>query len=123
MNHHHCLRIKKKFYSSAKISGIYFAQYELGNLETCIAIDDTISLGNVDGLLIQVPSRCVQSEDNIKKYLPRVSLSSKKINYENINATSADANLFIPYFVLFGLLILSQIFYYFAYIFLLINYI
>jgi len=107
--------IKKKFFSSAKISGIYFAQYELGSLETCIAIDEIISLGNVDGLLIQVPSRCVQSEDNIKKYLPKVSLSSKKIRYENITSNSADMNLFIPYFVMFALLILSQLFSYFAY--------
>lgn len=107
--------IKKKFFSSAKISGIYFAQYELGNLDTCIAIDDVISLGNVDGLLIQVPSRCVQSDDNIKKYLPKVKLSSKKINYENITTNSADINLFLPYFVMFSLLILSQLFSYFAY--------
>lgn len=108
-------QIKKNFFSSAKISGIYFAQYELVNLETCIAIDDIISLGNVDGLLIQVPSRCVQSEENIKKYLPKVTLSSKKIKYENIGTLSADANLFIPYFAMFAFLIFSQLFSYLAY--------
>jgi len=106
--------VKEKFSSKAHIKGIYFAQYELEDLETCIAIDEEISLGNVDGLLIQVPSSCVQSEENIKKYLPKVKLSSKKIKIENF-IDNNDIKNYIYYFIFLGLFVLSQVITYFAY--------
>jgi hypothetical protein len=105
--------IKEKFSSTSKILGIYFAQYELKDLDTCIAIDEEISLGNVDGLLIQVPSSCVQSEENVKKYLPKVKLSSKKIKIENF--IDNDIKNYIYYFIFLGLFVLSQMITYIAY--------
>jgi len=105
--------IREKISPKAKIRGI-FAQYELKDLKTCIAIDDEISLGNVDGLLIQVPSACVQSEENVRKYLPKVKLSTKRIKIENLEDNS-DASDYIYYFIFLGLFLLSQIITYFAY--------
>jgi len=106
--------IKEKFSPKAKIRGIYFAQYELKDLKTCIAIDEEISLGNVDGLLIQVPSICVQSEENVRKYLPKVKLSTKRVRIENLE-DSADSSDYIYYFIFLGLFLVSQIITYFAY--------
>jgi len=80
--------IKEKFASTTKIRGIYFAQYELSDLDSCIAIDKDISLGNIDGLLIQVPSVCVDSEENVRKYLPKVKLSSKRIKIDSLEDSS-----------------------------------
>jgi hypothetical protein len=108
--------IQKRFLSNAKVAGIYFAQFELNRLESCISIDGDISLGNVDGLLIQVPSRCVQSEENIRKYLPRVSLNSKKIVYQNSSGDSSKIDLFIPHLTLSILIVLSLLIDYFAYV-------
>ena len=106
--------IKEKFSPKAKIRGIYFAQYELKDLKTCIAIDEEISSGNVDGLLIQVPSACVQSEENVRKYLPKVKLSTKRVRIENLE-DSADSSDYIYYFIFLGLFLVSQIITYFAY--------
>ncbi len=107
--------IREKIAPTAKIRGIYFAQYELGELKTCISIDKDISLGNVDGLLIQVPTACVQSDDNVRKYLPKVNLSNKKIKIENLDDSSGGIENYVSYFVILGLFLLSQVFTYFAY--------
>jgi len=106
--------IREKISPKAKIKGIYFAQYELKDLQTCIAIDKEISLGNVDGLLIQVPSACVESEDNVRKYLPKVKLSTKKIKIESLE-DSSDVSDYLYYIVFLGLFLLSQVVVYFAY--------
>jgi len=106
--------IREKMSPKTKIRGIYFAQYELKDLKTCIAIDEDISLGNVDGLLIQVPSACVHSDDNVRKYLPKVKLSSKRIKIENLE-DSGDIGSYIYYFVFLALILVSQLFVYFAY--------
>jgi hypothetical protein len=106
--------IREKISPMAKIRGIYFAQYELGGLKTCIAIDKEISLGNVDGLLIQVPSVCVQSEENVKKYLPKVNLSTKRIKIDDLEDTS-HLNDYIYYFIFLGFFLVAQIITYFAY--------
>jgi hypothetical protein len=106
--------IREKISPTAKIRGIYFAQYELKDLKTCIAIDEEISLGNVDGLLIQVPSACVQSEENVRKYLPKVKLSTKRVRIENLEDSSNTSD-YIYYSIFLGLFLLSQIITYFAY--------
>ena len=107
--------IRKKISPTAKIKGIYFAQYELGELKTCIAIDEEISLGNVDGLLIQVPAQCVQSEENVRKYLPKVRLSNKKVKIDSLIDNEVDKKSFILYIVLMLIFLLSQLISYFAY--------
>ena len=106
--------IKTKIASTAKIRGIYFAQYELTELKTCIAIDEEISLGNVDGLLIQVPSACVHTDDDVRKYLPSVNLSSKRIKIVNLEDDS-DISNYLYYYIVLGLFLLSQVFSYLAY--------
>jgi len=106
--------IREKFSPSAKIKGVYFAQYELEGLKSCIAIDKDISLGNVDGLLIQVPSVCVYSDDNVRKYIPKISLSTKKIKIDNLQA-SGDVGDYLYYIVFLVLFLLSQILTYSAY--------
>ena len=107
--------IRKKIAPTAKIRGIYFAQYELGELKTCIAIDEEISLGNVDGLLIQVPSKCVDSEENVRKYLPKVRLSNRRVKIDSLEDKEEDKNSLIFYIVLIGLFLISQMTIYFAY--------
>jgi len=106
--------IREKFSPKAKIRGIYFAQYELKDLKTCIAIDQEISLGNVDGLLIQVPSACVDSEENVRKYLPKVQLSTKKIKIDSLD-DSSDVKDYIYIYIFLGLFLVSQVLVYFAY--------
>ncbi len=107
--------IRKKIAPTAKIKGIYFAQHELGDLKTCIAIDEDISLGNVDGLLIQVPSKCIQSEENVRNYLPKVKLSNKKIKIDSLVDNEADKQLTILYLSIATILVISQLLSYFAY--------
>jgi len=107
--------IRKKISPTAKIKGIYFAQHELGELKTCIAIDEEISLGNVDGLLIQVPSKCVDSEENVRKYLPKVSLSNKKIKIDSLIDENSKSSEMIFYIAILVLLSFSQLLNYFAY--------
>ena len=106
--------IREKISSKAKIRGIYFAQYELKDLQTCIAIDEEISLGNVDGLLIQVPSACVHSDDNVRKYLPKVKLSTKRIKIDQLEDNS-DVKDYIYYIAFLGIFLVSQIVVYTAY--------
>ena len=107
--------IRKKIAPTAKIKGIYFAQYELGELKTCIAIDEEISLGNVDGLLIQVPSKCIDSEENVRKYLPKVKLSNRKIKIDALVDKEEDKTTLIFYIAILAIFVLSQILNYFAY--------
>ncbi len=107
--------IKEKIYPGVKIKGIYFAQYELENLQTCIAIDDNISLGNVDGLLIQVPARCVNTDEDIKRYLPQLKLHSKKIKIKSIDSENEVDKNSIYYIVSLLIFLISQQIYYFSY--------
>ncbi len=107
--------IRKKISPTAKIKGIYFAQHELHELKTCIAIDEDISLGNVDGLLIQVPSACVQSEENVRNYLPKIKLSNKKIKIDSLVDNEADKQQSLIYVAILSLLVISQFLTYFAY--------
>ena len=107
--------IRKKISPTAKVKGIYFAQHELKDLKTCISIDEDISLGNVDGLLIQVPSACVQSEENVRNYLPKVKLSNKKIKIDSLVDNKADNGQSLLYVAIMSLFVISQILTYFAY--------
>ena len=106
--------VKEKFLLSAKVKGIYLAQYELAEFTSCIAIDKDVSLGNVDGLLIQVPASCFQSEENIKKYLSQVKLESKKIKIKNLDNEEENTS-YILYMIVLLIFLSSQINYYFAY--------
>jgi len=108
-------QIRHKIAKTAKIKGIYFAQYELAELKTCIAIDEEISLGNVDGLLIQVPSKCVDSEENVRKYLPKISLSNKKIKIDALVDSDSSQKEGMAYIAILTIFVISQIITYFAY--------
>jgi hypothetical protein len=72
--------LKDKFTKDAKISSVYFAQHEFGELTECCGIDRDSSLINLNGLIMQVPRVCTQSKQEIGAFLKDKKLSNHKVS-------------------------------------------
>ncbi len=86
------------------IVDIYFAQDALGFIQECVEIDKRAALSNMDGIVIQVPRACTNTEENLDGILEKADLGKRKVklsSFDNALLSSGDIKLIAA---IFGLL-------------------
>ncbi len=89
------------------IVDIYFAQDALSHIEECTEVDGQSALSNMDGIIIQVPRACTNTEITLDDMLEKASLGKRKVklsSFDNELLSSKDISLVAA---IFGLLFLA----------------
>lgn len=86
------------------ITELYFAQDALSHIDGCTEVDSKSALTNMDGIIIQVPRACTDTESTLEELLEKATLGKRKVklsSFDNELLSSKDIKLVAA---LFGLL-------------------
>jgi len=93
------------------MADIYFAQDALGFIEECIEVDGSAALSNMDGIIIQVPRACTNTESTLQDVLQKAVLGKRKVtlsSFDNELLSSGDIKLIAAIFGLLFFAFLSE---------------
>ncbi len=93
------------------IADIYFAQDALGFIQECVEVDERAALSNMDGIIIQVPRACTNTEGTLDAVLEKAHLGKRKVklsSFDNELLSSRDIKLIAAIFGLLFFAFLSE---------------
>lgn len=93
------------------IVDVYFAQDALSHIEECTEVDGKSALSNMDGIIIQVPRACTNTEVTLEEMLEKVSLGKRKVtlsSFDNELLSSKDISIIATIFTLLLLAFMSE---------------
>ncbi len=75
------------FLHKKDIAEIYFAQDTLGTIQECIAVDGNAALSNMDGIIIQVPRACTNTQKTLNDVLDDAVVGKRKVKLSSFDNT------------------------------------
>jgi hypothetical protein len=67
------------FLSKKEVKSIYFAQDVLKSIDECTSVNESVALLNIDGVLVQVPQKCINSSSKLLSHIDSAKLDAKKV--------------------------------------------
>jgi len=93
------------------IAELYFAQDALSHIDACTEVDGKSALTNMDGIIIQVPRACTDTETTLDELLEKATLGKRKVklsSFDNELLSSRDIKLIAAIFSLLFFAFLSE---------------
>lgn len=84
------------FLHKKDIAEVYFAQDALAQIEECTAIDSKAALSNMDGIIIQVPRACTNTQQTLNDVLGAALIGKRKVklsSFDNTLLSSGDIKI------------------------------
>ncbi len=99
------------FAHKTDIKELYFAQDALIHLRSCVSVNDTLALSNMDSVIIQVPRACTNTVETLEKVMQNATLGKNKIKLSSFDKTllsSSDIKWLVVLFVLLLVAFMSE---------------
>ncbi len=97
------------------IKALYFAQDALGFISACVEVNDHAALSNMDGIIIQVPRACTNTDTSLNQLLEKAALGKRRVKLSSFDSelfSLADMKIVAT---IFGLLFFAFLSEYIAY--------
>ena len=103
--------LEKVLPHKSDIVDIYFAQDALSFIDACVEVNGRAALSNMDGIIIQVPRACTNTEGTLDDMLEKASLGKRKVklsSFDNELLSAGDIKLVAAIFGLLFFAFLSE---------------